>query len=151
MRKLFRESLTVMENAFQRLEQQVPQPQEQEWKDGFVFRYKEKSIQQALILKLARTISGLHAVDVLLMHGLLQEQASLHRILDEIHEDILFLVAAVTNDQVTERHAQYLRAFYAEELPDSARHEKPNLPPRRKIRAYVTRVLYQSSEPIART
>lgn len=140
MRKLFRASLTVMENAFRQLEQQVPAPQKQEGKDGFVFRYKEKTIQQALIMKLARSISGLHAVDVLLLHGLLQEQASLHRILDEIHEDILFLAA----DQLTERHEQYLHAFYAEEFPDPnntlARHEKPNLPPRRKIRAYVTGV-----------
>ncbi|HWR77815.1 MAG TPA: hypothetical protein VN283_11475 [Thiobacillus sp.] len=149
MRKLFHESLTVLENAFQRLERQVPPPQEVEWADGFVFRYQEKTIHQALILKFARSISTLRAVDVLLLNGLLQEQASLHRILDEIHEDILFLAVAVTNDEVTSRHEQYLAAFFAEEFPDPAntlaRHKKPDLPPRRKIRAYVTRLL--STEP----
>jgi hypothetical protein len=97
------------------------------------------------------SLSGLHAVDVLLLHGLLQEQASLHRILDEIHEDIFFLAAAVTNDVITERHKQYLAAFYAEEFPDPdntlARHQKPNLPPRRKIRAYVRRVLSTDPNP----
>ncbi|NDP47516.1 MAG: hypothetical protein GZ085_03825 [Sulfuriferula multivorans] len=151
MRKLFHESLTVLENAFRRLEQQVPPPQEVEWADGFVYRYTEKTIYQALILKLARSISTLRAVDVLLLHGLLQEQASLHRILDEIQEDILFLAAAITNDEITKRHEQYLFAFFAEEFPDPkntlARHEKPNLPPRKKIRAYVTRVLSTDPNP----
>ncbi|MCV2366458.1 hypothetical protein LNV23_23790 [Paucibacter sp. DJ1R-11] len=151
MRKLFHEVLTVMENAFARLEKQVPPPQRVEWADGFVFRYLERSLEQALILKLARSISTLRAVDILLLHGFLQEQASLLRILDEIHEDIYFLAAPLTNDQVTERHTQYLAAFFAEEFPDPenslARHEKPNLPPRRKIRSYVTRVLSTDPNP----
>ena len=151
MRKLFHESLAVLENAFRRLEQQASPPQKVEWADGFVFRYQEKTIQQALILKLARSITTLRAVDVLLLHGLLQEQASLHRVLDEIHEDITFLATAVTNDEITERHKQYLSAFFAEEFTDPnntlARHEKPNLPPRRKIRAYVTRTLSADPNP----
>lgn len=152
MRKLYHQTLTVMENAFQRLEQQVPPPQKMDWgKEGFVFRYKEKSIEQALLLKLARTISGLHAVDILLVHGLLQEQAAINRILDEIQEDILFLAAAITNDQVTDRHKQYLSAFYAEAFSDPnnslARSDKPNLVPRTKIRSYVNRVLNNDYNP----
>jgi hypothetical protein len=128
MRDIFHDALKILEDAFRRLEIQVPPPK-----------------RKALILKLARTISGLHAIDVLLLHGHLQEQASLHRILDEIHEDIFFLVAGITNDEMTERHKQYLEAFWAEEFPDPentlARHKKPNLPPRKKIRAYVHGVL----------
>jgi hypothetical protein len=145
MRRLFHQALTVMENAFRRLEEQVPPPAEMKWQDSFVFRYKEEMIEQALLQKLVRSISGLHAVDILLVHGLLQEQAVLHRTLDEIHEDILFLAAAITNDYVTDRHKQYLKAFYAEEFSDPnnplARNEKPNMVPRKKIRAYVNRVL----------
>jgi hypothetical protein len=118
MRALFHQALTVMGNAFQRLEQQVPPPQKQPWKDSFVFRYKEQTIEQALIQKLARSISGLHAVDMLLLHGLLQEQGVIHRTLDEIHQDIFFLAAAVTNDSVTERHKQYLASFWAEAFED---------------------------------
>lgn len=151
MRTLFHQTLTVMQNAFRRLEKQVPPPQAKKWKDSFVLRYKEEMIEQALLQKLARSISGLHAVDVLLSHGLLQEQAVLHRILDEVHEDIFFLAAAITNDQVTDRHKQYLKAFYAEEFPDPdnplARHEKPNMVPRKKIRAYVNRVLSKDPNP----
>lgn len=141
-----------MDNAFRRLEQQVPSPQEVDWGDkGFVFRYKEQTIQQALILKLARAISGLHAVDVLLANGLLQEQAALHRILDEIHEDILFLAVAITNDQITELHKKYLTIFYAEVFLDPnntlARVKKPNSIPRHKIRAYTNRVLNKDPNP----
>lgn len=134
-----------MVDAFRRLESHVAPPQPVPWKDGFVFRYVEKTIQQALIQKLARVISGLHAVDVLLLSGLVQEQGVLNRTLDELNEDIAFLAAALTNDTVTDLHKQYLEAFYAEEFdnPDSPidSTQKRNYPPRKKIRAYIMRVL----------
>lgn len=151
MRRLFHQSLTVMKNAFRRLEAQVPPPQPVPWGDSFVFRHVEKTIQQALVQKAARLISTLHAIDVLLLNGHLQEQATLQRILDEIGEDIFFLAAAITNDQITDRHRQYLEEFYAEEFPDpgnlTARHQKPNMVPRKKIRAYVNRVLSTDPNP----
>lgn len=151
MRRLFHQSLTVMKNAFRRLEEQVPPPQPVPWGDSFVFRHVEKTIQQALIQKAARLISTLHAVDVLLLNGHLQEQATLQRVLDEICEDIFFLAAAITNDEITDRHRQYLEEFYAEEFPDPAnpmaRHQKPNMVPRKKIRAYVNRVLSTDPNP----
>ena len=151
MRRTFLEVLRVLDGAFELLERQVPPPQPQAWHDGFVFRYAEQTIQQALVLKLARCITGLRSIDVLLLHGLIQEQATMQRVLDEIHEDIAFLAAAITNDRLTERHAQYLDAFFAEEFPEPAnplaRHKKPNLPPRRKIREYVNRELAKSPNP----
>lgn len=151
MRRLFHQSLTVMKSAFRRLEAQVPPPQPVPWGDSFVFRHVEKTIQQALVQKAARLISTLHAIDVLLLNGHLQEQATLQRILDEIGEDIFFLAAAITNDQITDRHRQYLEEFYAEEFPDpgnlTARHQKPNMVPRKKIRAYVNRVLSTDPNP----
>src|SRR6185503_9262982 len=90
-------------------------------------------------------VSGLHAIDVLLINGFVQEQGVLHRTLDEIGEDITFLAAAITNDTVTELHQRYLEAFFAEEFEnddnpiDST--QKRNYPPRKKIRAYLVRVL----------
>jgi hypothetical protein len=140
-----------MAQAFRRLETQVPPPQAVPWRGGVVFRYVEKTVQQALIQKLARVISGLHAVDVLLYNGFVQEQGVLHRTLDELQEDITFLGAAVTNDMVTDLHKKYLEAFYAEEFdnPDSAidSSQKRNYPPRRKIRAYIIRVLGKGLNP----
>jgi hypothetical protein len=153
MRDRYHECLETMTNAFRRLEARLQPPELVRHDDGVVFRYREKGIPQALIQKLARNISGLHAIDVLLLHGFVQEQAVLQRTLDEIHEDIVFLAVAITNDQITERHQQYLRAFYDDPLLRSGSHserfQKPNLVPRKKIHAYVRRVLHKDAQASA--
>lgn len=151
MRPIFLQTITVLSNAFRRLEEQVPPPQLVPFRDGFVFRFVEQTLQQALLLKLARVITGLRAVDVLLEAGLLQEAAATCRMLDEIGEDVAFLAAPLTNDRVTELHERYLRGFWAEEFVEGnntlARHEKPDTPRRNKIQAYVQRVLNPSDNP----
>ena len=145
MRSLFHQTIVVISNAFRRLEKQVPSPKLVSFGDGHVCRFLEKTLEQALLLKLARVVTGLKALDVLLAAGLFQEMAAICRVLDEIGEDIAFLAAAVTNAQKTELHDRYLKGFWAEEFPDPentfARHEKPNMPRRSKIQAYVQRVL----------
>lgn len=150
MRHVYRESLETMCTSFRRLEGQLPPPERVDQEDSFVFRYRDKGIPQALIQKLARNISGLHAIDILLLNGFVQEQAVLQRTLDEIHEDIFFLAAAITNDTVTDRHRQYLRAFYDDPILRSGKHserfQKPNLVPRKKIHAYVHRLLYKDRQ-----
>ncbi|MES2534397.1 MAG: hypothetical protein V4632_00850 [Pseudomonadota bacterium] len=150
MRKLFLEVITVLSNAFQRLEGQVPPPKLVPHRDGYVFRFVEQTLEQALLLKLARVVTGLKAVDALLAKGLLQEMAALCRILDELCEDIAFLTAALTNDEVTELHTRYLRGFWAEEFTDPtntlARHQKPDAPRRSKVVAYTHRVLNPSDD-----
>jgi len=146
MRKLFLQTLTVMTNAFRRLESHLDPPVRVALEDSFVYRYREKGIPQALIQKLARNISGLNAIDLLLVNGFVQEQGVLQRTLDEIHEDILFLAIAVTNDKITDRHKQYLEAFYDDPVLRAGSHverfRKPNLLPRKKIHAYVRRVMH---------
>ena len=72
MAQLVQATLTVMDDAFKALEKQVPPPREVERKRGFVYRYVEKSIQQAIILKLARMTSDIRAALLLLdrtFHG----------------------------------------------------------------------------------
>jgi hypothetical protein len=145
MRSLYLQTITVLSNAFRRLERQVSPPRQMPFRDGFVFRFFEQTLEQALLLKFARVTTGLRAVDVLLQAGLLQEMAATCRMLDEIGEDIAFLAAPLTNDEVTELHERYLRGFWSEEFQDSdntlARHQKPNTPRRSKIQAYVQRAL----------
>lgn len=151
MRALYLQTITVLSNAFKQLELQVPPPQKVPFRDGFVYRFIEQKLEQALLLKLARVVTGLRAVDLLLKAGLLQEMAATCRMLDEIGEDIAFLAAALTNDEITELHKRYLREFWAEEfqIPDNtlARHEKPNSPRRNKIQAYVQRILNPDNNP----
>jgi hypothetical protein len=106
-----------------------------------VFRYANKGIHEALVQKLARSISGLNAVSVLIKTGYVQEAGVLFRTLDEIQEDIFFLATAETNAARTERHDQYLQAFYAEAVfsrPEGCIDiPKPNMVPRKKIRAHT--------------
>jgi hypothetical protein len=111
MRAIFLEALGVMEQAFRDLENQVSPPKRQPYKNGFVFRYQERSIYQALLQKLARQISGLHGIDVLLLNGLEQERCVLQRTLDEIGEDIVFLSFAINNGELSDIHKQYLNYF----------------------------------------
>lgn len=137
----FSQTLVVLEQAFRQLETNVPSPIRKRWRDGFVFRYAEQTIHQAVIQKLARTISGLHAVEALLERGLFQEQGMVQRVVDEIEEDVWFLSLAIINNDITERHKQYLAYFYAEEFGDPAdiveSHVSRGMVSRDKIRAYV--------------
>lgn len=145
MRKLLLEVINVLSNAFLRLEGQVPPPKLIPHGDRKVFRFTEQNLQQALLLKLARVVTGLKALDALLAQGLLQETAAMCRILDEICEDISFLTVALTNDKITELHERYLRGFWAEEFSEPAntlvRHQKPDTPRRNKVVAYIHRVM----------
>lgn len=151
MRPFYRDSVEKMTSAFNRLEGQIVPPELIDIEEGFVFRYREKGIPQALIQKLARNISGLNALDLLLLHGFVQEQGVLQRTLDEINEDIFFLAVAITNDTITDRHRQYLRAFYDDPFTRKGKHserfQKPNLVPRKKIHAYVQRTLHKDTSP----
>jgi hypothetical protein len=140
--QLFVQTLRNMESTLRALEQRVPEPQLRPFKNGFVYRYVEQTIHQALIQKLARVVSGLHAARILLDHGFVQELAALQRMLDEFQEDIEFLACAVIFDDMTNLHREYLLAFYEEEFdkenPIESTQRRPMVP-RKKIRAYLAR------------
>jgi len=107
----------------------------------FVFRYEEQTIHQAIVQKLARSISGLHALQVLLEAGLFQEQLALARIVDDMQEDVWFLSLAVIHNDHTERHKKFLKHFWAEEFADHddvwGSHQSRGMVGRDKIRAYI--------------
>jgi len=141
MDELFPQTLQNMADILMALEKRVPPPQQVALKNGFVFRYKEQSIHQALIQKLARIVSGLQAAWILLKHGFVQEQAVMQRMLDEFQEDTLFLASAVILNNTTALHTEYLVAFFEEEFdkpedPLSSTQKRPMIP-RKKIRAYL--------------
>ena len=141
------EAVEVMARVFRHLEAKLVPPERVPHGESFVFRFKNKGTHEALIQKLARSISGLNAVAVLLKTGFVQEAGVLFRTIDEIQEDIFFLATAETNGAHTDRHTQYLEAFYAEAVfsrpKGSLDIPKPNLVPRKKIRAHTMKVLGQ--------
>ena len=145
MPSLQAEAVEAMTRAFRQFERSLPQPLAVPYRDSFVFRYANKGIHEALVQKLARSISGLNAVSMLIDTGYVQEAGVLFRTLDEIQEDIFFLATAETNAAKTERHDQYLEAFYAEAIfsrPEGGIEiPKPNTVPRKKIRAHTINTL----------
>lgn len=143
MDQLYEKALQMMESAFDALASKVGTPQIQPMGDGYIYRYKEKSIYQAIVQKLARTVTGLKAISLLNKAGYLQEQASLQRTLDEIEEDIAFLCFGIIYNDISELHNKYLSAFYEEEYdnPHSsiASTQKRPMIQRKKIRAFVNK------------
>jgi len=140
---LYDAALRSMASTLASFEKRVPPPQRVPYKDAFVFRYTERTIEQAIVQKLARLISGLHAARILLDHGFFQEQAALQRMLDEFREDVMFLSYAALRNDVTDLHREYLAAFYEEEFDDEdplrATQRRPMVP-RRRIHAYISRI-----------
>ena len=68
----FEVALSTMETTVNMLAAQVPQPQFVTAKRSF--RYREKSIHQAIVQKIARMVSTLHSARLLLEHGFVQAQ-----------------------------------------------------------------------------
>lgn len=134
--------LIEMEKTVNQLASRVPSPQRVPSKNSFVFRYVEKSIEQAIVQKLARMVSTLRAARLLLIHGFVQELGALQRILDEIQDDVRFLAIGVIYNDLTPLHQKYLDAFFEEEFDDEdlmeATQKRPMIP-RKKIHAYLAR------------
>lgn len=151
MDRLYLEALQNMEHSLHAFEKRVPPPQLVSLGGQQALRYTEKTIQQAIVQKLARVVSGLHAARVLLAHGYVQELGALQRMLDEFHEDITFLCLAVIYDDITDLHVRYLEAFYQEEFdkpsdPVGSAQARPMIP-RKKIHAYIAASEAAALEP----
>lgn len=144
---LHAEAVAVMTNAFKQIERVISPPQQVTFSNSFVFRYANKGIREAIVQKLARSISGLNAISILLQAGFTQEVGVLFRTLDEINEDIMFLATAETNRARTNLHEKYLKAFFAEPVflrpQGTMAIAKQDLVPRRKIRAHTMTVFGQ--------
>lgn len=130
---LYLETLAVLHPAFQVLENKIEKPVLVKRGSYYVFRYKNQTIQAAVIQKLARLISGLHASLLLLQGGFVQELGAIFRTLDEFNEDILFLCQAIRTGELTELHQKYLDTFYQEEFkqPDNpflSEQKRPTIP-----------------------
>jgi hypothetical protein len=151
MDELYDQTLQNMETSHRVLAARVHQPKAVTFGEGYVFRYRECDIHQALVQKLARVISGLHAARLLLAHGFLQELGALKRMLDEFNEDITFLAYSVISGETTDEHREYLAAFFQEEFDNAASAikstQKRPMVRRQKIRAYLARIKGAGLDP----
>ncbi len=150
MENLYIDTLRNMENTVHLLAKRVPAPVRMPYKDSFVFRHLEKTIYQALVQKLARKVSTLHAAKLLMEHGFVQEQAALQRMLDEMQEDITFLAFGIIYNNKIPLHQEYLNAFFEEEFDAEtalASTQKRPMIRREKIRAYIARTEGSGLDP----
>lgn len=140
---LYTAAIENMRKTVLMLQGTVPPPTIVPQKNSFIYRYVERTAQQALVQKLARVCTTLTACHVLMQHGLVQEQGALQRILHELHEDITFLAYALVEGKLTPLHQAYLDAFYEEEFDhdDPVRSsQKRSMVKRAKIQAYISRI-----------
>lgn len=138
---IYQQTNDFLEKCFHELEGTVPSPDVVELGGHKALRYTNKSIEAALIQKLARYISGLNASLLLLGHGYTQELGSIFRMLDEFNEDIVFLSLPKIGGEKTKLHNQFLDDFYQEEFdnpnnPILSTQKRPNIP-RPRIRSII--------------
>lgn len=134
--------LSWFNDALREIEVSVGLPQPVPFRGRKAFRYTDRSLQEAVTLKLARYISGLNAGHLLLSSGFFQELATLQRTLDEIHEDIYFLCLPQFVGWKTEFHTRYLQSFWEEEPEFKDFTRKPRNRDqilRKRIRSYLAK------------
>ena len=145
----YEKCLEVLDASHIRLASLVPPPKKVRAGKAFTFRYEEKSLEQALLQKLARLVTGLRAAQLLVRNGFLQEQVVLQRSLQEIEEDIFFLSFARIAGRLEKIHEQYLQAFFQEpegspfSVSDSKRLKAPQRP---AIRDWIAGVEVPNSD-----
>jgi hypothetical protein len=108
----YEQLLREMSIALDRLSAKVPPAQRVSFAGGFVFRYVERTAHQAIVQKLARMITGLRAELLLLRNGLVQEQGVIERVLDDLREDVTFLVYGILHCELDSKwHKLFLSHF----------------------------------------
>jgi hypothetical protein len=89
-----------------------------------------------------RYVSGLHAGDLLLKNGFLQELGALQRSIADFEQDATFLALALICADMTDLHSRFLKSFWEEEpsyedyLADQKNKDEIS---RSKIQSYIAR------------
>lgn len=133
----YSDAATKLELLFRELEAMVPKPVKREYKDSFVYRYKEQSKEQAIVQKLARTISHLNAAILLAKCGYCYEQGMLQRMLDEDEQDIKVLTMSLIYNDHQPIHDEYLNWFWFDSIAGDSEERYPGEPRRQKIYSYL--------------
>lgn len=155
MTEVFFATLDNLALALSRLSKAVPPPKLVEVSKGYPgWRYLEKTPKQAIVVKLARLLSALHAAKVLLDAGLVLDVGAIKRVIDETVEDVIFVARVLVEKTLPSQHERFLKEFWQEEFDDSANDELRNLKrdrvPRKKIRAFNARLPGSNLDPETR-
>jgi len=140
--ELYERVTRKLEAAFVEIEARAPRPSPVEIKSMVAFRYDQPGLKAALIQRLARVISGLHAARILLAAGYAQEVGAIQRMIDEFDQDIWFLSYPILQDVRSDLHGRFLDEMFREDFPDPTNPTLESIPdsnpiPRKKIRAAI--------------
>jgi hypothetical protein len=123
----FLKSLALMDGTHLGYAKRVPAPVRKQREGGYVFRYEQQSLEQAIVQKLARIVSGLRASHLTLEGGFFQEAAILQRTVDEAQEDVLFLAYGRLTGQWRGIHEKYLENFWQDEPVSKVAVRRPEI------------------------
>lgn len=131
----------ALSRAFREFEEQLPPPVLVPTPHGLAPRYRPPLLEHALLMKLARLISVLSAMRLLVDVGQVHEQGILQRIADETGEDIFFLALGKQGGQLA-IHRRYLTHFWREEFEagaDPAAYKIRHMVKRAEIQDYIAK------------
>lgn len=125
-----------------------------------VFRYPHEGPREAVVQKLACTVSGLHASMLLLSHGFVQEAGVQARVLDDLNDDVRLLSKSIIvgdpgspdeDDAVGQGIAnaqavveRFLKSFYADVVADRRDPVKSLLKKRTQVARKDVRIASES-------
>lgn len=147
-KEIYVSATLAIEKIFRELEAGAPKPVEVRTGDISRFRFKDMVPEAAIFLKLARLVSLIRTLELLLSHARVQEQCIIQRSIEETNEDIVFLSLAVTKGELTEKHGKFLEEFWKEDYSNPADPIGTRIPrgfSRKGIGAYNSRALGQDN------
>jgi hypothetical protein len=114
------------------------------------FRYSRQTELLAIFLKGVKVVSALNASFVLLRDGYTQEMGVLCRVLDDLKNEIIFLLAPLDGGKYSKDQIEFLRDFFEEELnhPQPIKSTKTRRTTAvRKVHAGVAKVIAKTLNP----
>ena len=139
---IFQKILTFMDEVIHTKLESLPRPKQEIRGQFTIYRFKQKDVKTALFLKMVQATSNLRTGKLLIEHGFLYESEAIQRLLYEIIEDILFLMTAEWNNNLTKTHQKYLEAFYMENINTNGElvQSRPYYVPRHEIRSVLQKI-----------
>ncbi|MGL3605753.1 hypothetical protein ACSV9I_04510 [Rhizobium sp. G187] len=133
----------ALDAALYQLEISIPRARTVNTPTGPNYRFVEKTLEQAILIKCVRLLSALKALRLLLSNGLALDAGASMRVMDEVGTDVLFLAGPIVFGNPPEkRHEIYLTELFQEQfegvdvLTSNAKRVRVS---RSDIRAYVAR------------
>lgn len=142
--EIHQQSLEAIRTSLDVFSIALPPPVLKKVNGSYQYVCQEELVKHALVMKLVRQYSALLALNVLLDEGLFLDAGATMRVLDDMEQDVKFLLGPVLSNQAPEQnHDKFIADFFQEEFDHESIVEstqKRDTVSRKKIRAYNARI-----------